>query len=119
MAFRALGRERLDEEDPHGAGRAQDQNPLAWPDVAALKDSQRGGPVVEDSGGVEQVDFVWHGNSIFGVGHGKLGVTAGPSWAARMGGHPLAEPVLVDPLANRYDLATYPVARNVWGRTGK
>jgi len=46
----------------------------------------RRGPVVEDRGGVEQVDVIWHDHSVSEVGHGELGVAAGPSgppvWAA-------------------------------------
>jgi hypothetical protein len=56
---------------------------------------------------------------MFEVGYGELSVTAGPSWPARVGGHPLAEPVSADRLANRYDLAAYPVARNVRGPDGE
>src|SRR6266700_3951912 len=115
----ALGCEQLDEKVPHAAGRSQDQDPLAWPDVAALKDSQGGGPVVEDCGGVEQADIVWHGNSAFEVGHGELGVAAGPSRAAGVGGHLPAEPILVHRLANHYDLPAYPVTRNVRGPDGE
>jgi hypothetical protein len=116
---RAPGRKHLDEQDPHAAGRAQDQNRLTGPDAADLEDAQRGGPVVQDRGGVEQVDLIGHGNRRFQVGQGELGVTAGPAGAAGMGGHPLAEPAPADPQADCYDLAAYPVARNVRGPDGE
>jgi len=52
-------------------------------------------------------------------GHGELGVAAGSSRAARVGGHLLAEPFRAHRLADRYDLPAYPVTRNIRGPDGE